>query len=39
MGRLDGNRALISGIGGAIGRAAALLFTCEGAGPTAGRQK
>src|SRR5580700_9486917 len=31
MGRLDGKRALISGTGGGIGRAAALLCAREGA--------
>jgi meso-butanediol dehydrogenase / (S,S)-butanediol dehydrogenase / diacetyl reductase len=31
MGRLDGKRALVSGTGGGIGRATALLLTREGA--------
>src|SRR5690349_24982868 len=31
MGRLDGKRALVSGTGGGIGRAAALLLAREGA--------
>ena len=31
MGRLDGKRALVSGTGGGIGRATALLLAREGA--------
>jgi NAD(P)-dependent dehydrogenase (short-subunit alcohol dehydrogenase family) len=36
VGRLDGKIALITGTGGAQGRAAAMLFACEGAGVVGG---